>query len=117
MACLKCGRDTEGSFCADCLAQMSRYPVRPNTAVHLPRRTETAKRVVHKKVEVSAEEQIPVLKGKIRRLWIVVVILVLIIAGICAGCFLYLESTKRPLPGQNYSTVTRPSSEPTTIGN
>ena len=40
MYCLKCGRDTKSEqvFCNDCLAVMDAYPVKPDTAIHLPKR-------------------------------------------------------------------------------
>ena len=44
MDCLKCGKETEEKnvFCADCLAVMARYPVKPGTPVQLPRRATPA---------------------------------------------------------------------------
>ena len=40
MSCMKCGRDTEEgrTFCAECMEDMEKYPVRPGTVVRLPER-------------------------------------------------------------------------------
>ena len=40
MYCMKCGREIEDgqAFCGDCLAVMEKYPVKPGTAVILPKR-------------------------------------------------------------------------------
>lgn len=41
--CMRCGREIEEGqvFCQDCLKEMSRYPVDPNTVVQIPLRKES----------------------------------------------------------------------------
>ena len=43
MNCLRCGAEVaEGeSFCTDCLAEMEKYPVPPDTYVMIPKRSAT----------------------------------------------------------------------------
>lgn len=43
MNCLKCGKEINDGqvFCPNCLNAMEQYPVKPDTPVHLPNRTET----------------------------------------------------------------------------
>ncbi len=40
MLCMKCGREISESqvFCAECLAEMEQYPIKPGTPVNLPNR-------------------------------------------------------------------------------
>lgn len=112
MACLKCGKEAEGTFCTDCLAEMERYPVRPNTAIHLPPPNASVRRNSHKRIEKSAEEQIPGLKKRIYRLWIAVLVLCVLNVGMVVYGVLHFRSHQKPLLGQNYSTVTHPTEEP-----
>ena len=37
MKCVKCGRDTDQTFCESCRDDMARYPVKPGTIVQLPK--------------------------------------------------------------------------------
>ncbi len=111
MACMKCGRDTQSGqvFCENCLEVMEYYPVKPGTAVQLPKRRPTPVRKPVKRRAPSAEEQIRSLKRVIR--WLVVFLIVLVLfAGLLAIPayeHLFLETFR---PGQNYSTVTHNSS-------
>ena len=64
MDCMKCGRETEHEnvFCPDCLTEMEKYPVRPDTVVLLPRRRESSIiKKVPKRHTITAEEQITLL--------------------------------------------------------
>ena len=108
MNCLKCGRETEEGqvFCKECLAVMEKYPVKPGTAVLLPKRNPapTVKKIRWKPAP-SPEEQVVKLRRQNRRL----------IALLCAAVMLlgvgvyftgrYLLDRRAPRPGQNYSTV------------
>ena len=37
MKCLKCGRETDQTFCDQCREEMDRCPVRPGTIIQLPK--------------------------------------------------------------------------------
>ena len=43
VVCMRCGWEIEEGqvFCQDCLKEMSRYPVDPNTVVQIPLRKES----------------------------------------------------------------------------
>ncbi len=106
MGCLKCGRDTqEGQvFCENCLEIMQWYPVKPGTAVQLPRRQESSPRRVTKRRTPSLEDQIKSLRRTIRVL-ILVVILLLVLVGLMAMPVYEHVMEDHFLPGQNYSTI------------
>ena len=111
MNCMKCGRETaeEQVFCAGCLEEMERYPVKPGTVVHIPSRAETVE--VHKtprrkKPVLPVSEQMTRLRKKL--LWTRVALAVmLILFGIL--CFavgrVMIEWDTREVIGQNYTAV------------
>lgn len=82
MYCLKCGNETqeEKVFCEACLQSMEQYPVKPGTAIHLPRRDapDTPKKAAHPKRTVSAEDQVVFLKKVLR--WMALLLLVAVAA-------------------------------------
>ena len=110
--CPKCGRDAaeNQAFCAECLAEMEKYPVKPGVVVLLPRREQqTAKTASHRRYPaVSPEEQIQKLKKRITALTLAL----LLALGIAGGLgWLALEDYRNKqedilLPGQNYSSET-----------
>lgn len=90
MNCMKCGRDIpQGQvFCDSCLEVMKKYPVKPDAAIQLPRRSlqNAVKKQPARRRPLSPEEQIPLLKRSIRRLKITVAVLVLLlVAAIVVG--------------------------------
>ena len=109
MGCMKCGRDIpeDQVFCNSCLEVMAKYPVKPETAVQLPRiRESSAAKKSHprRRQPPALEEQIVSLKRRIRRLialWLVTLLL-LIAALPFALQYFYGDSLR--LLGQNYST-------------
>ena len=108
MNCLKCGRETEDGqvFCKECLAIMEKYPVKPGTAVLLPKRTPapTVKKVRWKPAP-SLEEQVTKLRRQNHRLIAVICVVTLLL---CVGGYFtarYLVDRRAPRPGQNYSTA------------
>jgi len=116
--CMKCGRDIEPEqvFCAQCLADMEKYPVRPGTAVQLPRRQETPlyRKVYPKRRPPTPEEQIRRLRKNIRRLWGCLIACFVIIALLIYPFVRELIDSQKQLPGQNYtSTSSVVSSDPT----
>ena len=108
MNCLKCGRETEDGqvFCKECLDVMEKYPVKPGTAVLLPKRSPApAGKKPRWHPVPTPEEQAARLKVQNRRLIAVVVILAVLLAvgGYFTGRYLI---ERRPMrPGQNYSTA------------
>ena len=107
--CPKCGREAAENmaFCADCLAEMEKYPVKPGVVVLLPQREKESKPVRRRHAPPTPEEQLAKLKKRIRGL-----ILALILALGAAGVFGwmaatdFLNETDVKLPGQNYSSET-----------
>ena len=70
MNCLKCGRETDQTFCEACREEMTRYPVKPGTIVQLPkdRSASYPRRSQDWRDTVSPETQIKNQKRIIRRL-------------------------------------------------
>ena len=108
MNCMKCGRELKEQqvFCARCLSEMARYPVKPNTVVQLPvHRPAPAVKKPHRKPEVKPEETIRHLQTRIHWLLILLVVLLLLLAT--AVNFIMFGS-RRQEPGQqigqNYTT-------------
>lgn len=108
MGCMKCGRDLEAgqTFCADCLAQMERYPVKPGTVVVLPRRDDTpVKRAGKRRIPPSAEQLVRKYR---RRSRILAFFLALLLAAAGAAAYFtwhYVEGLDVMRPGQNYSPM------------
>ena len=105
--CMRCGRDIEEGqvFCPDCLKEMSRYPVDPNTVVQIPLRKEsvTGKKNPRRR-SISPEEQILILKRRIRILSALTALLLGLSLGMAAYAF-RVYSRYRLRPGQNYTSV------------
>ena len=59
LACLKCGRETNDVFCAECQQVFSKYPVKSDTPIALPDREAyyAEKRSNQPKRKATAEEQ------------------------------------------------------------
>ena len=91
MNCIKCGKDTKSEqvFCQQCLQVMDKYPVRPDVHIQLPSRPiNTPQKRSHKwRLLASADEQIAVLRKRIRRLVALVVILALLLVVAIVGIF------------------------------
>lgn len=111
MHCMKCGTKLpEGQvFCDSCLEEMERYPVRPGTAVHLPRRSqqEQVKKAAAKKKASPQEETATKLRRVI--LWLTILVAALSIClGVAAVVLVQHLQAADPEEtiGQNYSTIT-----------
>lgn len=111
MNCVKCGREIteERVFCDECLRGMEDYPVKPGTAVHIPKRDpaeELKKPQPRRRPVRTLSEQVLRLKKKVLRLRILAVVLLLICGALC---FAIGKITGRvniqPLLGQNYHTA------------
>ena len=106
MNCLRCGRETQDErvFCDSCLKTMEKYPVRPGTAVILPKHKDAAVKKARKHMPPAPQDQIRKLRKQRKRLWITVLclsLLLLLASGLCAYEFLHQEVK----PGQNYVVV------------
>lgn len=116
MNCMKCGREIEETqvFCAECLTEMEKYPVKPGTVVQLPARLTAVpvRKPARRRPQPAQEEQIKYLK---KRVWILRFLLALTTALlITATGFLIWrmnEEDVKLLPGQNY--ITEGTTEPT----
>ena len=99
MNCLRCGAEVaEGeSFCTDCLAEMEKYPVPPDTYVMIPKRS--AQRPSVRKTSLSDDEKLRISNSQLKR------VLLIVIAGLSAFCVWLLLRDQQPVVGQNYSTV------------
>lgn len=112
VTCMKCGVDVpEGQvFCEHCLSVMEEYPVKPGSHIHLPKRAfaeDTPKKPGKKKRVPSPEEQIAILRQKVRRLRLTAVILVFILCIITGFLALKIYSDlTTPETGLNYTIDT-----------
>jgi len=112
MNCMKCGREIPSGqvFCEDCLADMAKYPVDPDTPVAIPQRNHTiVQKKSSKRRNLSSEEQIAVLRQRIRILTVLLVVAVLLVAALLYPTIEHLMEDDYA-PGQNYSSIT-PTSE------
>lgn len=108
MNCMRCGREIqEGQvFCPECLAEMEKYPVKPDTPVRLPRRPDPSLRRPVRKKGTPEEEQIRILKKRVRfLLWLLAIAVIIIICLTIPAVRHLLEDSIALLPGQNYSSA------------
>ena len=107
MNCMKCGRDVEAgqTFCESCLNEMEKYPVKPDTVVLIPNRPSVAGAKKAHQRRQTPEEQIAALEKRCRRLGIMLIISLLLLASlaVAAGITVYELDVQRWL-GQNYHT-------------
>lgn len=106
--CLKCGKGTQAAavFCPACQEDMSRYPVKPGTVIHLPKRPAVVK------AEPQLDEDIHIfLLRRQRKLmrWMIGAIAVLSVTLLLTGVLLLhtlQEQNSVPAIGRNYTTNT-----------
>lgn len=115
MTCLKCGRETDQTFCESCREVMARYPVKPGTIVQLPkdRSASYARRSQNWRAMISPETRIENQKRTIRRLAGAVAALVVLVLVMGFALFRAISNSGHPPVGQNYSTVTKPTEDAT----
>ena len=119
MKCLKCGRETDQTFCDQCREQMDRCPVRPGTIIQLPKDRTAA---YHRSgqnwhASVSMDDRLEAQRLTIRRLTRVVVGLAALVLIRGRGSSRLLSGETQPPVGQNDSAVTKATgdvTEPTT---
>lgn len=80
MHCMKCGKQIEESqvFCDECLNVMAQYPVKPDVAVHLPKRTANSEKTARKK-ELTPEQLQQHQQSLIKWLFLTVLILAVVV--------------------------------------
>lgn len=80
MYCMKCGKKIEDSqvFCDDCLSVMAKYPVKPDVAVHLPKRKAVSEKPARKK-ELTPEQLQQYQQSLIKWLFLTVLILTAVV--------------------------------------
>lgn len=112
MYCLKCGKETNQSrvFCDRCLEIMEKYPVKSGTAISLPHRetADSLKKAAQRKRNLSAEEQLGMMKKTTRRLIAALAVLSVILA-LCTGLLIHNLLDRNPEPsavGRNYTINT-----------
>lgn len=101
MPCIKCGRKLEEgqAFCADCLEEMTKYPIKPGTPVLLPQHPQTPPaKPRQKKREIKPEEQIQQLKAANRWLKLALTALLIGFALLAVLLILLLEKGRIDLP-------------------
>lgn len=115
MTCLKCGRETDQTFCDLCRAEMEKYPVKPGTIVQLPKdRAALGKRQQSRRQAVPPEVRIAAQRLTIRRLSRAVAVLLTLVILLGLAIFRILRGTNERPTGQNYSTMsTKPSEDVT----
>ena len=109
--CMRCGRETPGEqcFCEECLLDMERYPVKPGTVIQLPsRRGDAPQRKQSRRKSISPEEQLKILKRRLRGVCVSLVICLLLL-GLAVYSLLRHTGEDRFAIGQNYSSVTTPA--------
>ena len=95
MNCIKCGVQTQEPqvFCDNCLADMEKYPVRPDITVTLPQRNEAPanKKKSRKQKSVSAEEQLRRTKSNLRLTRFALVVVFICFLLVAAMLLQYLQ--------------------------
>ena len=111
MNCMKCGQEIdEGQvFCASCLEEMGKYPVKPGTVVQLPRQkpVPVAKKVYTKRRQApTAEELLVKQKRRFRMLLLAWLLTLALLIALAFPTIRDLLMEEKLLPGQNYTTIT-----------
>ena len=110
MFCLKCGKEVseKAVFCQQCLSEMNRYPVKPDTKFFLPKHTapSVVKKAPPRKKVLSPEERISRMKKAIQALSLVLAVTMMALALSVALLFDSVTSeTPEDAIGQNYGTI------------
>lgn len=108
MNCMRCGRDVEEGqvFCGECQENMKKYPVNPGTAIRIPHRPDPQLRRIARRKMISDEEQIRVLRKRLKIMtWLFVITVVILIAIAIPTLIHLVQEHNVVLPGQNYSSA------------
>ena len=108
MQCMKCGREISLGqvFCKDCLTDMARHPVAPDTPVPVfDPHANASLNLTTAPRKVKPEEQIAKLRKRIKILTIALTATVLVFSILTALLINQLnQKMDAAAPGQNYST-------------
>ncbi len=108
MNCMKCGREISLGqvFCKDCLTDMARHPVAPDTPVPVfDPHANASLNLTTAPRKVKPEEQIAKLRKRIKILTIALMATVLVFSILTALLINQLnQKMDAAAPGQNYST-------------
>ena len=108
MNCMKCGREISLGqvFCKDCLTDMARHPVAPDTPVPVfDPHANASLNLTTAPRKVKPEEQIAKLRKRIKILTIALTATVLVFSILTALLINQLnQKMDAAAPGQNYST-------------
>ena len=108
MNCMKCGREISLGqvFCKDCLADMARHPVAPDTPVPVfDPHANASLNLTTAPRKIKPEEQIAKLRKRIKILTIALTATVLVFSILTALLINQLnQKMDAAAPGQNYST-------------
>ena len=113
MYCMKCGKETKSDrfFCQECLEEMERYPVKPDTPVYLPPVIRQERKTQRFTPPPAPEEQVAQLRRTNRRLRVFLLLAVLILGVVCY-LWLWPRALQEPMDkGRNY-TVGTSNTEP-----
>ena len=113
MKCLKCGRETDQTFCEACRAEMEKYPVKPGTIILLPKERTPIRKPSPRYARTSLETVVKAQKKTIRRMGRAIIILLVLMAVMNAFLIRLLNNDQQIPLGKNYSTITRPVTETT----
>ena len=95
MNCIKCGVEVPERqvFCENCLADMEKYPVKPDATVNLPRRTElpVSKKKVRRQRVLSPEEQLRRAKYNLRLTRVALAVVFICFLLVSVMLFQYLQ--------------------------
>ena len=95
-------------FCDSCLEVMEARPVKPGTAVLLPKHNNVvaAKKPTHRKRALPPEEQVLHLRRALRRMYLCVAVLIVVL-GMATALLVYeVLEENAPVIGQNYTIDT-----------
>ena len=102
MSCMRCGNETDENqvFCAECLADMERHPVKPGTPIVLPNRPERpVGKTSHKRIK-KPDEQIKNLRSFI--FWLLLLVVALLVALAITLHMLFSATETLPLLAENF---------------
>ena len=102
MSCMRCGKETDENqvFCAECLADMERHPVKPGTPIVLPNRPERpVGKTSHKRIK-KPDEQIKNLRSFI--FWLLLLVVALLVALAITLHMLFSATETLPLLAENF---------------
>lgn len=109
MYCLRCGKDTSGNqvFCDSCLESMEKYPIKPGTAVQLPKRKAPIPvKKSFRRVRATTAEELVVHMRKAIRVLAVMLAICLLLLSVAGGLLIHYWQTAPEAPkGQNYTVV------------